>query len=487
MFCNQNWQDSKANTKVAKKAVCAGCLGKYNKRLKKRKTACMQTWNNCHPLKPLPAGSVMCGECVARPVMPVGNDPDTGRSEGTPSKRLKTGPTIEDGYDSDLGSDSGVLLDDPSLPDGGPMLKPVDCESKEIYCQGNWDPDGCLQNERRPCVGCGQHGMLLCSRCMQWNNWTCTRCFTPYHDSYDPNHRSAAEHRHQREIFERGGDTDSATIEPSEASEAEEAKQPSMVDASNWTPFPVLEQTDEYVLFINNDGNQCSLTPREYHERCEILRMVDRCAHQEGGNKLREHTMRRMLVMQQEGQFKGLLGAGTRLKTVAQMQGQYEELKRVWANDAVALQASQLENQRLKEKLQDKSKRLKAANRATKRRDIRLEKAEKQLATLNDRLKATLSEDGKLALVIGYIKSQIFGTKYVCLAQHTRTHLDSLYNRIHPHTAHFLVKPGTRSYKLDFKLRMVEASKHSKSLRAVRGLSLLNASTCLMSVCAAHL
>jgi hypothetical protein len=209
-----------------------------------------------------------------------------------------------------------------------------------------------------------------------------------------------------------------------------------MVDASNWTPFPILERTDDYVLCIDIDGNQCSLTPREYHERCEIVRMVDRCARQEGGNKLREHTMRRMLALQQAGQFKGLLGAGNRLKTVAQLQGEYQELHRVWADDAVALQASRLENQILKDKMKDMSKRLKASKRATQRRDVRIEKVEKQLATLNARLKATLSEDGKLALVIDYIKSQIFGTKCACLAPHThtRTHLDSLSatEYIHP-------------------------------------------------------
>jgi hypothetical protein len=123
MFCNLNWQDSKATPKVAKKAVCAGCFGKKNKRLRRRKTVFMQTWNNEHPFKPLPSGSVMCGECVALTVVPESNVPGTGGFEGPPpSKRLKTGPTIEDGYDSDAGSDSG------SLPDGGPILEPVDDE-----------------------------------------------------------------------------------------------------------------------------------------------------------------------------------------------------------------------------------------------------------------------------------------------------------------------------------------------------------------------
>jgi hypothetical protein len=84
LFRDQNWQDSKASLTVAKTAVCAGCLGKKGKRLRRRKTAFMQTWNNDHPLKPLPAGSVMCGDCVALTAVPVSNDPDTGGFEGPP-------------------------------------------------------------------------------------------------------------------------------------------------------------------------------------------------------------------------------------------------------------------------------------------------------------------------------------------------------------------------------------------------------------------
>jgi hypothetical protein len=426
IFGSRHWSDSAASGKVSSKAVCAGCLGRKGKRLRKRKPVFMQPWNNHHPLAPLPAGSVFCGKCVSG--LPE-TEPDTIESPGPPpSKRLKAGPawTMTDGYDSDPDSDS--LAFDPSDPDR--LLEPVEPvsggESEQIFCQGNWDPEGCLQDSERPCLKCVHLGLTLCSRCIKWTNWTCMRCFTPFSESHDPNHRTAAEKRKLREAFERYGDDDSITIQSAEPAVVE---QPIMVDepVNNWTAFPILEETEDCVRFIDVHGNQCSLPPRQYHERCEIIRMVDRRARKSGDNQLREHTMRRMLSLQEDGHFKGLLGDGSRLKTVSQLQVDLDEMKRMWADEVVQRQAAELREQKTKEKLNDKTKRLKSAKRAVERRERRINKVEKQLETLNSRLEATLSEDGKLALVIDYIKSQIFGTKHVCLARSlTHTHRRSL-------------------------------------------------------------
>jgi hypothetical protein len=407
LFCSKNWTDSKVARKVNKNAICAGCgVGKKGNRLSKKKTAFLQSWNNEHPLQPLPACSVMCGKCVA----------DT--TADRPTKRLKTDLpfSVEDGYnsDDDGGSDSGSLVYDSTLPNGGPLFEQV--EPEESYCNGTWDTDGCLQDEELACKGCAHLGLTLCSRCMKYSNWTCMRCFTPYHISYDPNHLRAADHIIQRAVFERRDD-DSITL-----GEPAEVKQPDMVDEpesdwADWTMFPILEESDESVLFIDSKGNHCRLPYRKYKERCEMHRLLDRRACQEGGNDLREHTFRRMLTLQEEGHFKGMLGGGNRLQTNAELQLEVERLKQLWANAAVEVQAGALREQALKDKLKDSAARRKAAERAAQRKAIRLAKAEEQLATLNARLKATLSEDGKLALVIDYIKSQIFGTNYVCLAR----------------------------------------------------------------------
>jgi hypothetical protein len=192
------------------------------------------------------------------------------------------------------------------------------------------------------------------------------RCYTPFHDSYDPDHHQAAEHRRQRGTFERGGDAGSITNQPAEASEQGVVQQPAMVDPlpSNWTAFPILEETEDHVLFLDTNGNQCSLPPGEYFESCEIVRMVDRRVLRSGGHRLREHTMRRILTIEENGGFQGLLGSGDRLKTVTQLQGELDDMKRLWADESAERQAAELRAQTETGKRKDMAKKLKAAKRA---------------------------------------------------------------------------------------------------------------------------
>jgi hypothetical protein len=480
----KNWGKSRIDRRIPKTPICDLCATKGRFKHKKRKSlAWTISWNHDHTQSaPLQAGPLVCDACAV------------------PAKRVKLGlevpanptctqaPTTYAWVDTQLvpGNDTGDLSDDSS--DGG---------DASGGCMYTFFDDGCEPDTvtTRCCF------IQCCDVCAAHTNWTCMKCYKPFDGlKYDPNHRYAGEHRQKRDCFLDNQIThDGVDLNDEERMEVDEvvnatnedeeymqlhAMQP--VRSSTHPRFFIIWEDEDDVCFEDLHGRNHTVPREVYQERCELLLAIDshlnsdadvvyqqRPVPLEQANSGRQQAnsgLQRRVVQLEAGHAE-LVGANAVLMEAnaglmeanAELKAANTEMRAHGYQREVKLQEAERNLARKNVLLAAARARQKTLILSAKRREKRIQKVENELKQTKERLLQLGSDEGKMAVVMEFVKRQIFGTIT------SRPHSSPREHHSHCRLAVFAVKKGKRSYRWSFKKAIVEASKNCKSMRAVRG------------------
>jgi hypothetical protein len=501
------WGIGRMDRPIAKKPHCDVCLNRGRFKKKKRKSLDWTvTWNRGHPQSPLQAGPLVCDPCTKRAkANPPGTKNPTASSNsvakanppGTKNPTASSNSVANAWIDTKFvhGNDTGDWCDerDDGEDSGG-------CE--HAFFDGGCEPDTVTT---RCCL------IQCCDVCAAHTNWTCMRCYTPFDElQYDPDHWNAADHRHKRDRLGKQSTPDALDDEDrmevdevaSATNEDEEYLHLRLIQPVRSSAHPrffIIWENDDEVCFDDLHGRNHTVPREVFQERCELLLAIDSQMddHADGGHQRSTPSAQANSGQQQTNSDLEVVKLGEAnavlMEENAELKNEYAELK----EDYAALQdtcnglreaydklqetssAERYQLYQLKVKLQETERawkrrgvllaearaRQKTLNLSAKRREARIRKVELELKQTKELLRQSDSDEGKLAVVMEFVKRQIFGTPIHILPQARHSsHADTVLNSVV-----FTVKKGKRSYKWSFKKRIVEASKNSKSMRCMRG------------------
>jgi hypothetical protein len=430
------WGPGRVNREVKKrKPSCDVChiQGRFKK--KKRKSLDWTvTWNRGHPQSdPLPAGALVCDACTK-----LANPPCIQNDDLNPTAPSLTKSVAHAWVDTQFyGNDTGDLCDESD--DGG----------DSGGCMYAFFDDGCEPDTvtTRCCLKC-------CDVCAAHANWTCMKCYKPFDKlQYDPDHRYAGEHRHKRDCLGKQSTPDALDDEDrmevdevaSATNEDEEYLHLHLIQplrSSSHPRFFIIWENDDEVCFDDLYGRNHTVPREVFQERCELLLAIDSQMddHADGGHQQRSTPLAQANSGQQQtnSDLKVVeLGEANKvlMEQNAELKNDYAELKEEYAalqdtcnglrEAYVNLQeTSSAEQCQLKIKLQETERawkrrgvllaearaRQKTLILSAKRREARIRKVELELKQTKELLRQSDSDEGKLAVVMEFVKRQIFGT-----------------------------------------------------------------------------